>query len=355
MRDVSLEATTGVSVVICCYNGAKRLPQTLAHLANQQVRDRLRWEVIVVDNASTDETSQVALGSWPVDAPVPLRVVYEHRRGKACARDRGFSEAKYEIVSFLDDDNWVCPEWVQSVSDIMVQHPDIGACGGYSDAICEVSPPRWFEGHKRSYAIGPWGNEEGYVPRTQGAFWGAGCTIRKSAWQQIVNNGFRPLLVGRQGSRLAAGEDSELCFALVLTGWRLWYEPSLRFQHFLPASRLNWKHLRRLHRGFGAASVMLDPYLFALKQNPKTLKEIWKRTWTFRISVTLVSLLYYSIKLPINRAMYHQTLEGNSVVLSLEYVCARLSELLRNRKKYNFSINEIQNASWIKCLKISNQ
>jgi hypothetical protein len=100
---------------------------------------------------------------------------------------------------------------------------------------------------------------------------------------------------------------------------------------------------------------MLDPYLFALKQNPKTLKEIWKRTWTFRISVTLVSLLYYSIKLPINRAMYHQTLEGNSVVLSLEYVCARLSELLRNRKKYNFSINEIQNASWIKCLKISNQ
>jgi glycosyltransferase involved in cell wall biosynthesis len=55
----------GVSIIICCHNSAKLLPQTLAHLKAQKNEANVAWEVIVVDNASTDETSRVSLSLWP--------------------------------------------------------------------------------------------------------------------------------------------------------------------------------------------------------------------------------------------------------------------------------------------------
>jgi glycosyltransferase involved in cell wall biosynthesis len=117
----------GVSAVICCHNSARRLPQTLRHLAAQLVPEKIDWEVIVVDNASTDRTADVARANWPRDARTPIRVVLEPGIGLSNARKRGFLEARHNIVSFIDDDNWVCPEWIELVSNIMTNHPDIAA------------------------------------------------------------------------------------------------------------------------------------------------------------------------------------------------------------------------------------
>ena len=99
----------GVWVVLCCHNSAGRLPLTLAHLAAQQISPKLAWEVIVVDNASNDGTAEVAMKAWPEDAPVKLHVVHESQLGLSNARWRGFSQARYEVVSFIDDDNWCRP------------------------------------------------------------------------------------------------------------------------------------------------------------------------------------------------------------------------------------------------------
>ena len=67
----------GLSVIICSHNGSQRLPRTLAHLAGQRGTDGLSWEVILVDNASRDETSRVARQCWPADSRVPLRIASE--------------------------------------------------------------------------------------------------------------------------------------------------------------------------------------------------------------------------------------------------------------------------------------
>src|SRR5437773_6033620 len=114
----------GVCVVICCHNGGKRLARTLAHLADQVVPPEIAWEVIVVDNASTDGTADVAAACW--SNCVPLRIISEPRLGLTYARERGFREAKYEFISFVDDDNWVSPEWVRTVFRLMCDHPDVG-------------------------------------------------------------------------------------------------------------------------------------------------------------------------------------------------------------------------------------
>jgi glycosyltransferase involved in cell wall biosynthesis len=321
--------THGVSVIICCHNSSTRLPATLTHFRQQEVASDIAWEVIVVDNASTDNTSEVALRCWPHDTPTKLKVVYEPRLGLSHARQCGLSEAKYEIVSFIDDDNWVSPNWVQLVAEIMSQHPNIGACGGYNEAVCEVTPPWWFEHYKNSYAIGSQGHEAGDVSGTRGFLWGAGLSVRKSAWQQLVREGFRALLVDRKGSAPTAGGDAELSFALRLAGWGLWYDPRLRLRHFLPARRLEWEYLRRLHRGFGASSVWLDLYSYALKETPETLIERLKRTWHSRTLAALVKLLWFKGKMLVS---FDCPREGNLDALQVEVRIGRLIELMKTKK-----------------------
>jgi len=331
----------GVSVVLCCYNSAYRLPRTLAHLAVQQVPETLDWEVIIVDNASDDNTRNVALEAWSRVGTVPLRVVMEPRSGLAFARNRGLTEAKYDIVSFVDDDNWVCPEWVELVWDIMKSHPHVGACGGFSEALCEVQPPKWFEDYKASYAIGPESIESGDITNSRGWLWGAGLSIRKSAWQHLVSNGFFPLLVGRQPGKLGSGDDTELCFALRLAGWRLWYEPRLRLQHFLPAPRLRWTYLRKLHRAFGASTVGHDPYLFALRVRQALPK---RRPLWAEESISVMKCIYWSKRSLLSWIGFFS--QGNAEILEIEQNIGRLFELLHRRMKYDLSIREIYGASW---------
>jgi hypothetical protein len=244
-------------------------------------------------------------------------------------------EAKYEIVSFIDDDNWVCSSWVKLVSEIMSQHPDMGACGGDTEPVCEVTPPWWFERYKRFYAVGAQANEAGDISRKKGFLWGAGLSIRKTAWHQLMSHGFRPLLVDRQGTALSTGGDAELSFALRLAGWGLWYDPRLQSRHFLPADRFEWLYLRRLVRGVGAASVFHD--LYALRGAPINFLERLKRTWQWKILATFIKLLLYDGKsfLPTYSAP-----EGDPDTLQFEARIGRLSELVQARKAYHLAFRE---------------
>lgn len=334
---------TGVSVVVCCHNSVQRLPPTLAHLAAQQPGEGLDWEVIVIDNASTDETARVAQSAWPAEAPAPFRVVFEPRAGLSHARQRGLDESRYEIVSFIDDDNWVCPEWVRTAAEVTRAHPEVAACGGWPEEVCEVAPPTWFERFKSVYAVGPQAEHAGVMPGRWACLGGAGMSLRYSAWQQLVESGFHPLLAGRQGSALTSGEDVELTYALRLAGWELWYEPRLRMRHFIPAGRLQWSYLRRLHRGGGASTVGLDPYTFALFGPPHTLKERLRRTWHWQLAQAVKNLAEYRLKV---LRLPSSAEEGNADVLKVERFTGRLVELMRWRKVYSRRVREVLETSW---------
>ncbi|MCI0672483.1 MAG: glycosyltransferase family 2 protein, partial [Myxococcaceae bacterium] len=148
----------GLSIVLCCYNSRSRLPHTLEHLVQQRVVEGVRWEVLLVDNASTDGTAEVARELWPPWAPAQLRVVREERQGLTCARLRGIAESTYELICFVDDDNWVCPDWVAVATEVMASRPEVAACGGRSEAAFEVPPPAWFARVAGNYAVGTHGD-----------------------------------------------------------------------------------------------------------------------------------------------------------------------------------------------------
>ncbi len=335
-----MSASVDVSVVVPTHNGAALLPRTLAHIAAQRPPSGVTWEVIVVDNDSTDATSDVALATWPRDAPVGIRIVSEPQRGLSYAHLRGFAEASGELVSWVEDDNWISPDWVDLVWRTMTENPEVGACGGFNEPVCDGAEPAWFEAFGPAYATGGQG-EGGDVTEDRGYLWGAGLTVRRVAWQHLVGNGFMPLLVDRRGTaNYNSGGDAEICFALRLSGWRLWFEPALRLRHFLLEYRLEWRYLRRLMRGVGASTVGLDPYRRALAGAAAAQLD---SSWFSEAREIVVRLRRHRRLL---WEMSRRPREGEASVLHLESDIGRLAELLRRRRRYDRSFARVDNAAW---------
>ena len=338
----------GVSIVICCYNAGRLLPQTLACLAAQRLSTAPPpAEVIVVDNASSDETARVALDSWPSDCRIPLRVVHEPTPGLTHARLRGIAEARYEIVCFVDQDNRVAPDWIETVATVMAEHGEVGACGGQTEVVADEVLPSWFEQFQNCYAVGPQGNDAGDITDTRGYLWGAGLCLRKRAWQVLSEKQFSFSLYDRRGQELSAGGDAELCYALRLTGWRLWYEPRLKMHHFMTPERLNWAYLRRVSRGFGAATTGFDSYEMAIKGAPAGFTERLRRTWSWQTLATIKALLRKPLKLlraPLS------SMDGDADALRIETLWGRLLDLVKNRENYVFRLRQLKKgapAPWL--------
>jgi hypothetical protein len=87
---------------------------------------------------------------------------------------------------------------------------------------------------------------------------GAGMTIRKSAWDEMTRNGFRPMAPDRVGDHLSSAGDVELGYALMLAGWKFRLERGLRLDHYLSPNRLEWKYCRRLLRAEEESNVVLQ-------------------------------------------------------------------------------------------------
>jgi len=334
-----------VSIVICCFNSASRLPETIKHLMAQKVPDGLKWEVIVVDNASTDNTAQVARSLWPGDAPAPLRIVSEPKPGISHARRRGFDEARYELISFIDDDNWVAPNWVRLVSEIMTAHPEVGACGGQSEAVFETEPPDWFEEHAANFVVGRQGDKAGDVTWSRGNLWGAGLTIRKQAWAELVEKGFQPILSGRIGNKLSSGEDYEICYALRLAGWRLRYSDELAFKHFMPTSRLSIPYLSKLKAGFGAQTIGFDPYLFYVRHQYTEVKTIFGKIW-LRQLLREVYISFFR-----DKSFWKKWLGKREDVfnnqMQWKYHWGRIRSLWQTRRNYDLRVTTFEQNPWI--------
>ena len=190
----------GISVVICCFNSEERLPNVLKHLAEQEHDKDIQWEVVIVDNASKDRTAEVAMELWKRE-DVPFRVVHEPKSGLSHARLTGFAESKYDVISFVDDDNWVESKWIEKVFTIMNGDSKIGILGGRGDAVFEGEPPFWFKDFEAAFAVGSAGKKTG--KQWSKLIRGAGMNIRRESWNYLRTNEFDFILSGRKGKSLS--------------------------------------------------------------------------------------------------------------------------------------------------------
>lgn len=328
----------GVSIVICCYNSAPLLPETLHHVCEQKTGENVKWEVIVIDNNSTDNTSEIAkkyLNEF--SSGTDYKIFSQPVAGLSSARKMGLDKSQYEYILFCDDDNWLDENYVETGFRILETDKNIGALGGQSEAVTEGQIPSWFLTYKQNYSIGLQSDKSKDITWSTGVLWGAGMFVRASALKNLYLNDFKSLLIDRKGNQLSSGGDSELCYALRLAGWKIRYDEKLKLKHFITKERLSWKYLRKLSRGFGAQKVNFDPYL-------KVFDGTTPESWRSQALKLIGKLRGYGFRklLKVNQK------EGDPEILRLEKTLGRLNELLKIRGEYNKRIVSIRNAKWRK-------
>ncbi|SFN72246.1 Glycosyltransferase, GT2 family [Bizionia echini] len=262
MQALSTDITAGVSIIVCTYNGKTRLAETLKHLVAQQLD--VPCEVILVDNASTDGTKKFADGWWAEngrDSLIEYRSFIQPKPGKSYAQELGYKQALFNYLLICDDDNWLCDTYVQTAFDIMTANPNIGALGGWCDAVFEGTEPDWFKHYARVYAVGKQSRFSGDVTEAVGYLYGAGMVLRKTHWLALKQLGFEHLLSCRKGDSLSSGGDTEYCFALRLLGYSIWYDERLYFKHFMTAGRLNLSYLSRLRQAMAYSNFVILAYM----------------------------------------------------------------------------------------------
>jgi glycosyltransferase involved in cell wall biosynthesis len=250
----------GVSIIICCYNSAVRLPETLHHIAMQQVPESILWEVIVVNNNSTDNTSEVAIQVWKkYNLCTQFRVINETNPGLSNARRAGILSAQYKYSLFCDDDNWLAHDYIKTAFRIMESHNEIGVLGGKSTAVCEIEPPTWFEEKKVGYAVGQQASQNGDITEKQHV-WGAGAVLITTFLSVIYKSGINSLVCDRKGKELTSGGDFEISVWFIIAGYKLWYDDKLTFKHYIPKERLTEDYVAKLWEGFYCSDGILSAY-----------------------------------------------------------------------------------------------
>jgi len=226
-----------VSVILCTFNRCESLLTALESLALSTVPESVEWEVLVVDNNSSDSTREVA-ESFCRKHAAHFRYIFEPKPGKSYALNRGIQEAAGEILAFTDDDLIVEPTWLQNLTAHLHNGKWAGA-GGRVLPERSFLPPRWIPLNQR-YALAPLsvfdpGLEAG--PLDESPF-GASMAFRRSVFEKY--GGFRTDLgPGLGGRNPRKSEDNEFGHRIRAAGEHLRYEPSAVAFHSVPPSRVN--------------------------------------------------------------------------------------------------------------------
>lgn len=276
-----MDNPVGVSFLLCTYNGAPRLAETLSCLARQRTLPGMQWEVILVDNASTDGTAELAKKLWAdLGTPAPLHLMQEPRSGKQYALETAITQVYYCYTCIVDDDNRLAADYLRVGWEILETQTQVGILGGTNTATFEGPEPLWFAAFQHCYAVGPQLDRVGgvFTPLADGnvgrnVLWGAGMFVRTALWDKLRELGFQSLFSGRQGeANLTAGEDDELCYTAQLLGYEVWYSSRLRLQHHMSAGRLTETYRDRLFYDSAYTTARLNAYRNALWGKPAAVQ-----------------------------------------------------------------------------------
>lgn len=235
-----------VTVAICTWNRAALLDQTLARM-RELVAPGVEWELLVVNNNSTDHTDAVIEKHA---SALPLRRLLETKQGLSNARNCAVENARGDFLIWTDDDVLVDPNWLAAYVAASAAYPEAQFFGGPVEPWFEVEPPAWV---KRNLALldGPFalrqlGTEtRAFGPRETP--YGANMAFRTAA---LKRHQFDPAL-GRIGTGMLSGEETALIERIRADGGSgVWVAPA-RVRHFIPAARLTTGYVWKFFHGLG--------------------------------------------------------------------------------------------------------
>ena len=243
------------SVVLCTYNRASRLSRALESLSDLDVPAGLDWELLVVDNNSTDDTRAI-VEQAAAEARLPCRYLFEAHPGKSFALNTGIARALGRVVVFTDDDVTFDRGWLRALLAAF-DAPDCAGAGGQIVPVWPGPPPRWYS------ETGPYGLRAAvvrYQLETPGPVslppYGANMAYRRETFERY--GAFRTD-IGPQARGVMRGEDSEFGLRVLAGGERVVYVPSSIVYHPVEPERMKLRYFEQFYYGVGRMQVRAFP------------------------------------------------------------------------------------------------
>lgn len=256
-----------VSVIISTYNRCRNLPACIACLDRQQQVDSLDWEIVIVDNNSSDET-KTTVEHLKTDCRFPIRYLFEPRQGLSFARNRGIDDTTGRYLIFIDDDILVDECWLSAIYETFVDF-DCDAVGGRILVDSPESLPDWiqpemygFLGHR------DFGDQVFEMNGVDEFPFGGNMALHRRAIERAgkFNTGMGRKGDGSRRDELFKGEETDYFHRLAQAGGTMYYNPRASVRHRILPYQLKKRFFRTIHFNAGYQKAAFDD-----KSYPRTV------------------------------------------------------------------------------------
>ena len=265
-----------ISVIVCTLDRAAYLQRALASLVRQTLA-RTAFEILVVDNGSTDDTAAV-IGTF-----AGIVALNERRLGLSHARNTGLAHAQAPLVAFLDDDAEAAPDWLAAVlARFAAETPRPVCVGGPIDPIWDAPRPPWLADSMLPYlTILDWALPVGDLPPER---YIAGANMAFDRAAVLAIGGF-PTSLGRVGRSLLSNEELVVERALLARGGRCVWDPAVRVAHHVQPERLQRRWFLRRYYWQGVSDAVMSTDIAAASHRRRVALRQTVR-WLAKAAVT---------------------------------------------------------------------
>jgi glycosyltransferase involved in cell wall biosynthesis len=237
------------SVVVCTRNRATQLGETLWSFTKLNISEETTWEVVVVDNGSTDSTAEVVRS---FENSLPIRRVFQPEPGISKSRNSGIDAAKGDYIVWTDDDVHVEPNWLAAFLDAFKRWPQASVFGGKITPFFVPPTPAWLLGAREKlkdvFAVRDFGSDPVPLSVSDDRIpFGACYAIRATEQRQYR---YDPTL-GRAPGQIRAGEETAVIDSILKANHSGWWIPKAEVKHIIPASRQTLEYVAQYYEGRG--------------------------------------------------------------------------------------------------------
>lgn len=255
------------SVIICTYNRANNLPGCLGKLAKQQGVEDIAWEVVVVDNNSSDDTRGM-VERLARELPIEVRYLFEGEQGLNHARNKGALESRGRYFCYVDDDILVSPGWLAALYHTLEDN-DADAAGSCIHLDERITLPKWIQPEMYGFlGYQDFGPEPFQMDGVKRYPFGGNMSFNRRVLEKI---GHFNTKLGRKGSgrkrgELFKGAETDYFHRLAAAGGRIHYTPDAVVQHQIQPFQMKKRYFRTIHFNAGYQKAYYDDRIF-----PRTL------------------------------------------------------------------------------------
>lgn len=242
-----------ISIVICTFNNAPSLRQTLASVDGLRIPADVRCELCLVNNNSSDDT-QAVCEEYVKRSKIPARAVFEGNQGLSHARNRGIATATGDFLIFTDDDVVVPENWIEQYALTLQEFQPQAVFGRIVPQWGGPAPAFFRSELNPAYALLDYGDSRFVVNNRSNEFFGANFGCTKLLLQEL--GGFDARL-GRTKGFLFVGEERQIFLQLMDRGARIVYDPAISVQHVIADKRKNKAYLRKYYRDIADSHIYM--------------------------------------------------------------------------------------------------